>query len=100
MVEKERVSLCNDKEVKNGKYVLYWMQASQRAHFNPALEYAVLVANTMNKPLIVLFCIMPEYLTASFRHYQFMIEGLQETAQTIRGYGAAFIIKAGDPCEI
>jgi deoxyribodipyrimidine photo-lyase len=76
------------------------MQASQRAHFNPALEYAVLVANTMNKPLIVLFCIMPEYLTASFRHYQFMIEGLQETAQTIRGYGAAFIIKAGDPCEI
>ncbi len=100
MVEKERVSLCNDKEVKNGKYVLYWMQASQRAHFNPALEYAVLVANTMNNPLIVLFCIMPEYLTASFRHYQFMIEGLQETAQTIRGYGAAFIIKAGEPCEI
>ena len=39
MVEPERVRVLNDEAEKpGGRYVLYWMQASQREPFNPALE--------------------------------------------------------------
>jgi deoxyribodipyrimidine photo-lyase len=41
MVQKERVKTLNKKGGKKGAYVLYWMQASQRAECNHALEYAI-----------------------------------------------------------
>ena len=45
MIQKERMKALNQKKVQKGKYVLYWMQASQRAQYNHALEFAILKAN-------------------------------------------------------
>jgi deoxyribodipyrimidine photolyase len=45
MIEKTRVQRLNGGELCRGRYVLYWMQQSQRASFNPALEYAIEIAN-------------------------------------------------------
>ena len=53
MVESERIQALNDKESRDGKYVLYWMQQSQRAHFNPALEHAIQEANQRALPVLV-----------------------------------------------
>src|SRR5919202_1597505 len=40
-IQQERVADLNDEPVREGRYVLYWMQASQRTVLNHALEYAV-----------------------------------------------------------
>src|SRR4030065_501894 len=34
MIQRERIKALNTKGVKKGAYVLYWMQASQRAEYN------------------------------------------------------------------
>src|SRR5687767_2345890 len=40
MIQPSRVQVLNDVPIDaRGRYVLYWMQQSQRAQFNPALEY-------------------------------------------------------------
>ena len=45
-MNENRIQPLNEAAVdSNGKYVLYWMQQSQRAHANPALEHAVRLAN-------------------------------------------------------
>ena len=41
MIHNDRIQKLNDNSIKAGKYVLYWMQASQRVEFNHALEYAI-----------------------------------------------------------
>jgi len=44
-VQRERVKPLNDLASRRGKYVLYWMQQSQRERYNHALEYAIGRAN-------------------------------------------------------
>ncbi len=78
MIQRERIKFLNEKHVKRGDYVLYWMQASQRTEYNHALEYAVLKANEMKKPLIVYFGLTEDFPEANERHYCFMLEGLKE----------------------
>lgn len=78
-----RISYLNEKEICCGKYVLYWMQQSQRISDNPALYYAINQANTNQLPLVVLFVITNEYPEANLRHYQFMLEGIFETLNTL-----------------
>lgn len=78
MIQKQRVRVLNEKTIKNGTHVLYWMQASQRGECNHALEYAILKANELNKPLITYFGITDSYPEANERHYYFMLEGLKD----------------------
>ena len=54
-IYRERVQSLNEAEVKEGSYVLYWMQSSQRAEQNHALEYAVQQANDLDQRLLVVF---------------------------------------------
>jgi deoxyribodipyrimidine photo-lyase len=54
-VQEARVQNLNDEEVRDGDYVLYWMQSSQRAQQNHALEYAVQQANDLDQRLFVVF---------------------------------------------
>jgi deoxyribodipyrimidine photo-lyase len=83
-----------------GGYVLYWMQASQRAEWNHALEYAALAANHLHKPLVCAFGLTGNYPEANLRHYAFMLEGLAETADQLRRRGVAFILRKGPPESI
>lgn len=54
-IHRERGESLNETEVKEGNYVLYWMQSSQRAEQNHALEYAVQQANDLDQRLLVVF---------------------------------------------
>jgi deoxyribodipyrimidine photo-lyase len=54
-IQPERITTLNDAAVRNGDWVLYWMQQSQRAHDNPALEYAIHRANRLDLPVLVVF---------------------------------------------
>ena len=84
MIEPQRLSELNDAPEQPGDYVLYWMQNSQRAEFNPALEVAIAEANCLGLPVLVGFGLTDSYPEANARHYAFMLEGLAETEVALR----------------
>ena len=77
-IREERVQHLNEGGVGDGEYVLYWMQSSQRADQNHALEYAVQRANDLDVRLLVVFGLTDDYPEANLRHYAFMLEGLKD----------------------
>jgi len=81
--------------MKKGAYVLYWMQASQRAEYNHALEYAILKANELRLPVVVFFGITDRFPEANERHYAFMLEGLREVKQSLEKRGIQMVILHG-----
>ncbi len=91
----ERMHRLNGKELKRGKFVLYWMQQAQRAQYNPALDFARTQAEAFSLPLVVLFVITPDYPHANLRHYNFMLQGLSETIHTLNSSGIETIITKG-----
>ena len=100
MVEPERIRLLNDDSPDpGGRYVLYWMQQSQREASNPALEYAVEEANRREQPVVVLFVLMENYPEANERHFAFMLEGLTAVAVALEKRGIAFVLRRGEPVE-
>ncbi len=99
-VEPERLALLNPRPIRaEGDRVLYWMQASQRAEFNPALEHALSRANDLGLPLRVVFALTP-YPEANLRHYRFMLEGLRQTARELGHRGLRFDLVPGDPVRV
>ncbi|MEM7694325.1 MAG: deoxyribodipyrimidine photo-lyase [Pseudomonadota bacterium] len=96
-----RVSALNERaRTQDGRYVLYFMQHSQRAAHNPALEHAISVANDCGLPLLTVFAVDPDYPEANARHYTFMLEGIKETAAAITKRGAHFSLRKGTPPDI
>jgi deoxyribodipyrimidine photo-lyase len=100
VVETQRLSELNDAPERAGDYVLYWMQQSQRAVFNPALETAIAAANRLRIPVLVAFALADPLPRAQARHYAFMLEGLAETAQQLRARGVGFVIRRGSPPQV
>jgi len=96
-IEPERIQVTNDAPIRSGRYVLYWMQASQRAEYNHALEYAVHQANECDRPLVVVFALTDRFPEANLRHYAFMLEGLQETRQTLHKRGIQLVACCRSP---
>lgn len=81
------------------KYILYWMQQSMRVSFNHALAFAIDIANKQQLPLVVCFLLTDGYLNASRRHYEFMLQGIQEVSEDLKSRGITFVIKKGDPAQ-
>jgi deoxyribodipyrimidine photo-lyase len=80
-------------------YVLYWMQASQRLDYNPALNYAQWIANQQGLPLLIYFGINENYPEAQFRHYQFMWEGLKELHREATKRKHKVLLRCEDPLK-
>jgi deoxyribodipyrimidine photo-lyase len=100
MIQSTRVRVLKESKSSNGKYVLYWMQASQRTRFNHALEYAIERANALALPVVVCFGLMDDYPEANERHYAFMLQGLADVARNLAKRGIQFVIQHGNPPEI
>lgn len=97
MIQNERLKSLNAKDVRPGEYVLYWMQASQRAECNHALEYAVRRANERRQPVVVFFGLTDRFPDADERHYAFLLEGLAEVEQRLLKRGIRLVIKKVSP---
>jgi deoxyribodipyrimidine photo-lyase len=93
----ERIRSLNALDIKNRKYVLYWMQSSQRAEHNLALTYAILEANKLNKPLVAFFGIASDFPEANLRHYYFMLEGLREVSNSLKDIEVKTIVLNESP---
>ncbi len=85
---------------QDGKYILYWMQSTQRIENNFALAYAIEAANATNKPLRVVFCIAKSFEDANERHYAFMFEGLKSLAGSFMRMGIDFQVEIGNFREV
>jgi deoxyribodipyrimidine photo-lyase len=96
----DRISRLNDREERKGRYVLYWMQQSQRSEYNDALNVAIREANRLALPLLVVFGLTDAYPEANRRHFQFMLEGLQEVKDALRRRGIGMVVRLGSPPEV
>lgn len=97
MIQPTRIKSLNAKDVKKGDFVLYWMQASQRAECNHALEYAVQKGNALRQPVVVFFGLTPAFPEANERHYAFMLEGLAETGRKLEKKGIRLVVRLASP---
>ncbi len=97
MIPEKRIKIKNQQDIKNGDYVLYWMQTAQRISFNHALEYAKDEANRLGKPLLVYFGLMDDYPEANARHYYFMLEGLVHVKKELEKSGIQFLLSHISP---
>ena len=98
-IQPERIRYLNKRQPRQGEYVLYWMQASQRASYNHALEYAIYAANELNLPLVTWFGLTDDFPEANARHYHFMLEGLCEVKKGLAERGIGMCITRGNPRE-
>ena len=99
-IQEERISQLNDKDVRDGDYVLYWMQEAQRTSYNHALEYAVQRANELEQPLLVVFGLTADYPEANLRQYAFMLEGLKDAGEALEERGIQLAVHSGSPDEV
>lgn len=92
LVAKKRIEKINEAELKEGKFVAYWMQSSQRLEYNQALGYAVEKANQLNQPLLIFFLIDLNYPEAEYGHFKFMLQGLKEVKEKTAAKNINFYI--------
>jgi len=100
VIHSDRVKDLNGKAPLDGAYVLYWMQQSQRAGGNPALELAIREANARRLPVVVGFGLMDDYPEANARHYTFLLQGMRDVAAALRDRGIAFVVRRGRPDDV
>lgn len=93
-----RVKKLNNIDGARGS-VAYWMSRDQRINDNWALLYAQQIATKQAVPLVVVFCLAPQFLSATIRQYSFMIKGLQEVGLDLLRKGIPFYLLTGSPEE-
>ncbi|MEJ5305357.1 MAG: deoxyribodipyrimidine photo-lyase [Ignavibacteria bacterium] len=92
-----RIKKLNSRSINSsGKYVAYVMEASQRAYFNHALEFAIMLSNEYKKPLVVIYNLTDKYKFSNLRYYTFMIEGLIKLRKIFEERRIKFFIRKSD----
>ena len=80
-----------------GEFVLYWMQVTQRAHDNFALNFAIERADALGLPLLVYHGLRHDYPWASDRFHTWILEGVVDLYAGFarRGINYAFWLDRG-----
>lgn len=86
--------------MNKARYILYWMQAAQRASCNAALNKAIELANERQLPLLIVFCLDDRIPDATRRHYHFMLEGLFELARSLERESLKLYLAIGQATEL
>lgn len=86
-----RIQVINDAPVNTeGDFILYWMTAYRRLHWNFALQRAVEWSKELGKPLVILEALRAGYRWASDRLHRFVIEGMQDNAREAQKAGVIY----------
>jgi deoxyribodipyrimidine photo-lyase len=96
MVKKERVRILQEGKAIKGA-VVYWMSRDQRVQDNWALLFAQSLAIEKSVPLLVVFCLVPNFLEATIRQYGFMLKGLKELESEFKRFSIPFFLLQGSP---
>ncbi len=73
------------------------MSRDQRLADNWALTFAQQLALDRRVPLGIVFCLLPNFLEATARQYEFMIKGLEQIESSCRRLGIGFDLLTGSP---
>jgi deoxyribodipyrimidine photo-lyase len=92
----ERIRILKKAKEKPGP-IVYWMSRDQRAHDNWALLFAQELGFKQRTPLAVVLCLVPQFLGATIRQYGFMLQGLRETENILKGKNIPFFLILGSP---
>ncbi|MGD8915264.1 MAG: deoxyribodipyrimidine photo-lyase [Syntrophobacterales bacterium] len=92
----KRVRTLKDGTRKKGQ-VVYWMSRDQRVEDNWALLYAQELAVQMKAPLAVVFCLVPQFLNATLRQFDFMLKGLKQVEKGLTDLKIPFFLIRGWP---
>lgn len=96
-VRPERLYALNRCPASGNGPVVYWMSRDARVADNWALLHAQREALDRGAALVVVFCMAPHFLGATWRQYAFMLAGLAETEQSLRRLSIAFVLLMGEP---
>jgi deoxyribodipyrimidine photo-lyase len=77
----------------DGAAVVYWMQRSQRAVDNPALDDAIEAGNLLGKPVVAFLGVTPFYPNANLRAYTFLAQGIPDIAAGLAKRGVGFVLR-------
>ncbi len=94
----KRVRILKKGEERQGQ-VIYWMSRDQRVEDNWALLYAQQLALKQNTALATVFCLVPAFLGAGLRQYDFMLKGLEEVERALAAKRIPFYVLLGKPEE-
>jgi deoxyribodipyrimidine photo-lyase len=83
-----------------GSCVVYWMQRTQRALDNPALDVAIEAGNALRKPIVAFVGLVPFYPNANLRHYEFLIQGFRGVARGLEKRGVGFVLRRSPDHEL
>ena len=90
-VPESRIQTCNNRGVNgSGGYVLYWMIAARRRHWNFGLQRAVHWAVELRKPLVILEPLNCDYPWASGRLHTALIQGMRDNYKDFEGSTALY----------
>jgi len=96
MINEKRIRLLQKGNESNGP-VVYWMSRDQRVHDNWALIFSQQLALEKNRPLAVVFNLVPDFLEATIRQYGFMLTGLEQLESELKKYNINFFLTKGNP---
>ncbi|KAK7078105.1 hypothetical protein SK128_017255, partial [Halocaridina rubra] len=99
---KKRVEMLSKAEEipDNCDGIVYWMSRDQRVQDNWALLFAQRLALKNKMSLHVAFCLVPKFLDAAYRHYHFLLKGLEEVEKECQQLGIEFHLLLGEAREV
>lgn len=97
-MKRKRIRIIKEGNIGSGPVAL-WMSRDQRVNDNWALLFAQKLALQQKVPLAVIFCLVPAFLSATIRHYHFMLKGLQEVEHDLARRIIPLILLTGQPEE-
>lgn len=92
------------RQLKTGTHapgpVVYWMHREHRARDNWALLHAQNTASERKQPLCVIYALAPGFLEAGHRQFNFLVQGLEQTAATLEKLNIPFFMRMGEPVQV
>ncbi|MEL7296950.1 MAG: FAD-dependent oxidoreductase [Pseudomonadota bacterium] len=96
----ERSEALNDQPPRpDGEFVLYWMHHSMRAHDNPSLDAALVLAEQLDVPVLVYQGLGGRHPFNSDRHHWFILQGARDVARELQSAGIAYACHLGQPSK-
>lgn len=97
-INEKRVRLLQKGEIVKGT-VFYWMSRDQRVYDNWALLFAQQIAKERNENFAVVFNLVPNFLEATIRQFDFVLKGMRETEEKLLSLNIPFYLLLGNPAE-
>ena len=79
-----RIRPANENPIRpDGAYILYWMIAFRRIHWNFSLDRAIELARELKKPLLIFEALRCDYTWACDRFHRFVMDGMAEKIESL-----------------